>query len=139
MSKPRNLWLWMVLGAVLIGVGFLVITNLFSYIDAKSKSEAVASLHNINNAMELFKKHGTYYVPTILAGATVAERAKIDGYFPALVRPKAAAIGPKIQETFSRAYKAGVKIAFGTDSCVSPHGINAPEFELMVQGGMLPM
>ncbi len=92
-----------------------------------------------DEAIELFKKHGTYYVPTILAGITVAERAKIDDYFPALVRPKAAAIGPKIQETFSRAYKAGVKIAFGTDSGVSPHGINAQEFELMVEGGMPPM
>ncbi|MCH8956366.1 amidohydrolase family protein [candidate division KSB1 bacterium] len=92
-----------------------------------------------DEAIELFKKHGTYYVPTILAGVTVAERAKIDGYFPDLVRPKAAAIGPKIQQTFSRAYKAGVKIAFGTDSGVSPHGINAQEFELMVKGGMPPM
>ncbi|MFQ5674827.1 MAG: amidohydrolase family protein [bacterium] len=92
-----------------------------------------------DEAIELFKKYGTYYVPTILAGATVAERAKIDGYFPALVRPKAAAIGPQIQQTFSRAYKAGVKIAFGTDSGVSHHGDNAREFVLMVEAGMPAM
>ena len=86
--------------------------------------------------MKLMKKHGTFYVPTILAGNFVAEKAKIDGYFPALVRPKAAAIGPLIQNTFSRAYKAGVKIAFGTDSGVSAHGDNAQEFALMVEAGM---
>ena len=90
-------------------------------------------------AFELMKEHGTYWVPTILAGVTVGEKAKIEGYFPELVRPKAAAIGPVIQETFRAGYKAGVKIAFGTDSGVSPHGENAREFELMVEGGMPPM
>lgn len=86
--------------------------------------------------MKLMKKYGTYYVPTILAGNFVAEKAKIDGYFPALVRPKAAAIGPLIQNTFARAYEAGVNIAFGTDSGVSAHGDNAKEFVLMVEAGM---
>ncbi len=85
------------------------------------------------------KEQGTYYVPTILAGNFVAEKAKIDGYFPAIVRPKAAAIGPLIQQTFARAYKAGVKIAFGTDSGVSAHGDNAKEFALMVEVGMPPI
>ncbi len=89
--------------------------------------------------MELMKQHGTYFVPTILAGKTVAERAAIDGFFPDLVRPKAAAIGPLIQETFAKAYAAGVKIAFGTDSGVSPHGENAREFQYMVEGGMPAM
>jgi imidazolonepropionase-like amidohydrolase len=84
----------------------------------------------------LMKKHGTYYVPTVLAGAWVAEKAKIDGFFPDLVRPKAAAIGPLIKETFSRAYKAGVNIAFGTDSGVSAHGDNGQEFRLMTEAGM---
>ena len=55
------------------------------------------------------------------------------------MRPKAAAIGPVITETFAKAYKAGVKIAFGTDSGVSAHGDNAQEFALMVNGGMSPM
>jgi len=86
--------------------------------------------------MTLMKKKGTYYVPTIMAGAFVAEKAKIDGYFPALVRPKAAQIGPLIQATFANAYKAGVKIAFGTDSGVSAHGDNGKEFALMAAAGM---
>lgn len=89
--------------------------------------------------IKLMKEYGTYYVPTILAGNFVAEKAKIDGYFPALVRPKAAAIGPLIQKTFERAHKAGVKIAFGTDSGVSAHGDNAIEFALMVEAGMSPI
>ena len=89
--------------------------------------------------MELMKERGTYYVPTILAGVWVGEKAEIEGFFPDVVRPKAAAIGPKIQETFAKAYKAGVRIAFGTDSGVSAHGDNGREFALMVAGGMPPM
>ena len=91
------------------------------------------------DTMRLMKKHGTYLVPTILAGDFVAEKAKIDGYFPEIVRPKAVEIGPKMQATFGRAYKAGVKIAFGTDTGVSAHGDNAQEFALMVEAGMPPM
>ncbi|ANO50707.1 metal-dependent hydrolase family protein [Woeseia oceani] len=87
----------------------------------------------------LMKKNGTYFVPTIMAGAWVAEKAKIDGFFPELVRPKAAAIGPLMLDTFSKAYKAGVPIVFGTDTGVSPHGDNAQEFGLMVAGGMPAM
>ncbi len=89
--------------------------------------------------MRLMKKNGTYYVPTMLAGAWVAEKSKIAGFFPDLVRPKAAAIGPVIKSTFAKAYKAGVPIVFGTDSGVSAHGDNAREFALMVEGGMPPM
>jgi imidazolonepropionase-like amidohydrolase len=87
----------------------------------------------------LMKEHGTYYVPTISAGRFVAEKAKIDGYFPPVVQAKAAAIGPLIQQTFARAYKAGVKIALGTDQGVAPHGDNAREFVYMVEAGMPPM
>ena len=89
--------------------------------------------------MDLMKERGTFYVPTILAGDWVAEKAEEDGYFPEIVRPKAAAIGPLIQDTFARAYAAGVRIAFGTDSGVSAHGGNAREFRLMVDGGMPAM
>ncbi len=89
--------------------------------------------------MKLMKDRGTYLVPTILAGNWVAEKAKIDGFFPELVRPKAAAIGPVIERTFARAYKLGVPIVFGTDTGVSAHGDNAQEFALMVEGGMPPM
>ncbi len=87
----------------------------------------------------LMKKHGTYWVPTNMAGEWVAKKSAEPGYFPEVVRPKAAAIGPLMKETFTRGQAAGVKIAFGTDSGVSPHGENAHEFELMVEGGMSPM
>lgn len=86
----------------------------------------------------LMKKHGTWYVPTISAGRFVAAKAAEDGYFPEIVRPKAARIGALIAGTFAQAYRAGVKIAFGTDSGVSPHGDNAAEFVYMVEGGMPP-
>jgi imidazolonepropionase-like amidohydrolase len=86
--------------------------------------------------MDLMIAKETYYVPTIMAGEWVAKKAKIDNFFPELVRPKAAAIGPQIQSTFAKAYKRGVKIAFGTDSGVSPHGDNWQEFVLMVEAGM---
>tara|TARA_R110002072_G_scaffold63690_1_gene158176 strand:+ start:9736 stop:11016 length:1281 start_codon:yes stop_codon:yes gene_type:complete len=89
-----------------------------------------------SETIALMKKHGTYYVPTILAGNWVAKKAKIDGFFPDVVRPKAAKIGPLIQNTFSKAYKAGVKIAYGTDTGVSEHGDNGGEFALMVNAGM---
>lgn len=89
--------------------------------------------------IRLMKKHGTVYVPTITAGDWVAQMSKKEGYYPDVVRPKAAAIGPLIQETFARAYKGGVAIAFGTDSGVYPHGMNAKEFELMVEAGMPAM
>ena len=89
--------------------------------------------------MRLMKKRGTWFVPTIAAGMFVAEKAKIDGYFSELVRPKAAAIGPVIAGTFAKAYEEGVKIAFGTDTGVPPHGDNWKEFGYMVDGGMPPM
>jgi imidazolonepropionase-like amidohydrolase len=87
----------------------------------------------------LFKKHGTYLVPTILAGKTVAELAAKPGHFHPSVQVKAATIGPLIQEMFQRAHAAGVKIAFGTDSGVSTHGENAREFGYMVDAGMKPI
>lgn len=91
------------------------------------------------NDMKLMVEHGTYYVPTIIAGDFVAQHAKIPGYYPPQVAAKAAAIGPLIMATAGRAYKAHLKIAFGTDAAVYPHGQNAHEFELMVQAGMPPM
>jgi imidazolonepropionase-like amidohydrolase len=89
--------------------------------------------------MKLMVEHGTWYVPTIIAGDFVARQSKVPGYYPAQVAAKAAAIGPLIQATAGRAYKAHVKIAFGTDAAVYPHGQNAHEFELMVGAGMPPM
>ena len=92
-----------------------------------------------DEARSLMKKNGTYLVPTILAGEFVAEKAEIDGYFPEIVRPKAREIGPQLKANFKKAYDAGVKIAFGTDSGVSKHGDNAQEFKLMVDNGMPAM
>jgi imidazolonepropionase-like amidohydrolase len=81
-----------------------------------------------DEAIGLFKKYGTWYVPTIIAGKSTADSAKISGYYSEIVTPKALAVGPKIQATFTKAYKAGVKIAFGTDAGVYMHGKNWKEF-----------
>ncbi|MEQ9443283.1 MAG: amidohydrolase family protein [Cyclobacteriaceae bacterium] len=89
--------------------------------------------------MDLMIEKGTYYVPTIIAGRSAADSAKIRGYFPAIIVPKALEIGPKIQDTFAKAYARGVKIAFGTDAAVFAHGKNAKEFGYMVEAGMPPM
>jgi imidazolonepropionase-like amidohydrolase len=89
--------------------------------------------------MKLMKEHGTWYVPTIIAGKYVEEKANIPGYYPAQVAEKAKMVGPIIQATAGKAYKAGVKIAFGTDAAVYPHGQNAKEFKYMVDAGMPPM
>ena len=86
--------------------------------------------------MDLMIERGTYYVPTISAGEFVAEKSKIDNYFPEIVRPKAATVGPQIGSTFNKAYNRGVKIAFGTDVGVQPHGTNWKEFVYMTQYGM---
>jgi len=89
-----------------------------------------------DRVMALMKQKGTWYVPTIYAGRFVADKAKVDGYFPEVVRPKAARIGAQIQDTAARAWRNGVKIAFGTDMGVGPHGDNAREFVYMVEAGM---
>lgn len=85
----------------------------------------------------LMKEHGTYLVPTLIAGATVVDYAKLH---PEALGPssaeKALAVGPTMASNLLRAYKSGVKIAFGTDAAVYPHGQNAREFELMVKAGM---
>ncbi|MGD1980749.1 MAG: amidohydrolase family protein [Flavobacteriaceae bacterium] len=86
--------------------------------------------------MELMKEKEAYLVATISAGKFVAEQAKKPGAYPAVIVPKAIAIGAQIQETFSKAYKYGVPIAFGTDAGVFPHGENAKEFVYMNEGGM---
>jgi imidazolonepropionase-like amidohydrolase len=89
--------------------------------------------------MKLMNERGTWYVPTIIAGDWVMRQARIPGNYPPQVAAKALAIGPLIQATAGRAYKAHVKIAFGTDAGVFPHGENAHEFELMVDAGMPQM
>ena len=105
-----------------------------------------AGVHSIEHGtfmsdevMELMKERGTWFVPTISAGIFVGEKAEVEGYFSEVVRPKAAAIGPVIADTFARAYRTGVPIAFGTDTGVSPHGDNWQEFVYMVEAGMPAM
>ncbi|OSZ80418.1 amidohydrolase [Chitinophagaceae bacterium IBVUCB2] len=92
-----------------------------------------------DESIALFKQYGTWYVPTLTAGAAVADSAKKPGYYPELVTPKALEIGPKIKATFAKAYKAGVKIAFGTDAGVYKHGMNWLEFSHMIEAGMPAM
>jgi imidazolonepropionase-like amidohydrolase len=92
-----------------------------------------------DEAIALFKQYGTWYVPTLTAGAAVADSAKKPGYYPDLVTPKALEIGPKIRASFAKAYKEGVKIAFGTDAGVFKHGLNWLEFVKMIDAGMTAM
>ncbi|MGC6284099.1 MAG: amidohydrolase family protein [Polaribacter sp.] len=92
-----------------------------------------------DETMEIMKKNDAYLVPTITAGKEVAEKAKVKGFYPDIVVPKALAVGPQIQGTFARAYKKGVGIAFGTDAGVFPHGNNGKEFRYMVEAGMPAM
>ncbi|HEX3808736.1 MAG TPA: amidohydrolase family protein [Rhizomicrobium sp.] len=88
----------------------------------------------------LMKQHGTYLVPTLLVAQTVYDIARTH---PEQLNPssakKALAVAPIIQQNFHNAYLAGVKIAFGTDQGLAPHGTNAKEFALMVKYGMKPM
>jgi imidazolonepropionase-like amidohydrolase len=92
-----------------------------------------------DETMDLMIKYKAYLVPTITAGKEVAEKAKIKGFYPPIVVPKALAVGPQIQGTFGRAYKKGVQIAFGTDAGVFDHGNNGKEFRFMVEAGMPAM
>lgn len=92
-----------------------------------------------DEVMRLMKEKGTWYVPTLSAGVWVGEKSKVDGYYPEIVRPKAAKVGAQIRETFAKAYRAGVKIAFGTDAGVFPHGQNGQEFQHLVAAGMPAM
>jgi imidazolonepropionase-like amidohydrolase len=89
-----------------------------------------------DEGMRLMKQYGTWYVPTITAGKATGDSAKIPGYYSDIVTPKALAVGPNIQATFAKAYKAGVKIAFGTDAGVFAHGKNWMEFIYMTEVGM---
>lgn len=89
-----------------------------------------------DEVMQLMKEKGTYLVPTIIAGRSSADSAKKPGYYPEIVRAKALVVGNYIQATFAKAYKAGVKIAFGTDAGVYAHGKNWMEFVYMTEAGM---
>jgi len=88
---------------------------------------------------KLMHDRGTYLVPTLLAGQEVLKLAQNPDYFPPAVRAKALDVGAKMGTHVARAKAAGVKIAFGTDSAVSPHGENAQEFALLVKHGLTPV
>ena len=109
------------------------------YFEGDALQLAIAAEHgNVRQVQKLMKEKGTWYVPTIHAGRFVAEKAREPGYFPDIVRPTAARIGALIQDTAAKAYRDGVKIAFGTDMGVGPHGDNAREFIYMVEAGIPP-
>lgn len=85
----------------------------------------------------IMKAHGTYLVPTLIAGFSVADFAR---KHPELLAPstatKALAVAPLMAHNAYAAWKAGVKIAFGTDAGVFRHGDNARELQLMVDAGI---
>jgi len=87
-------------------------------------------------SIKLFKKTGKYLVPTLLAGKTVYEMSLIPGVLQPAQKYKAQTAAPKMKSAFAKAYKAGVKIAFGTDTSVSPFGDNWQEFPIMIDAGM---
>lgn len=90
-------------------------------------------------SVQLFRKRGAYLVPTLLAGDTIVHAAQDPNWRTAAVRAKALEVGPRMIEAARRARALGVKVAFGTDSGVSPHGENAREFALMVRAGFTPL
>lgn len=107
------------------------------------KRAVLGGVHSIEHGsymseevMDLMKERGTYLVPTIVAGKSTADSAKKPGYYPDIVKAKALVIGNFIQGTFAKAYKKGVKIAFGTDAGVYAHGKNWMEFQYMTEVGM---
>ena len=102
-----------------------------------------AGVHSIEHgsytgpeAIKLFKKTGAYLVPTLLAGATVADMAENQDFMTPAIKEKAIRVGNDMAGNFAKAFKAGVKIAYGTDSGVSRHGTNADEAVLMHKAGM---
>ncbi len=90
-------------------------------------------------AIKLFRETGAYLVPTLLAGKTVATAAVEADFMTDAVKEKAIRVGGDMAGNFEKAHKAGVNVAYGTDSGISPHGTNAEEAVLMVEAGMSEM
>jgi imidazolonepropionase-like amidohydrolase len=91
------------------------------------------------DSIRMMKANGAYLVPTLLAGDTVRRQAVTAEWMPANVKKKALEVGPNMIAALRRAREGGVKVAFGTDSGVSPHGQNAREFALMIEAGFTPL
>ena len=91
-----------------------------------------------DESIRLFLDRKAYHVPTVIAGMTALELATSMPDMAPAQAEKARLVGTKIKEALARSYKAGVKIAFGTDMGVGPHGQNAREFAYMVECGMKP-
>jgi imidazolonepropionase-like amidohydrolase len=87
-----------------------------------------------DEAIRLMKERGTYLVPTTY----LAQAIKLDA-LPAPIRAKAEYVLPRARQSLQLAIKSGVKIAFGTDAAVYPHGDNAKEFAVLVERGMSPI
>ena len=90
-------------------------------------------------SIKLFKETGAYLVPTLSPGAKIPAIMEGNPFFTEAIKAKANAAGAASMGNIGNAYKAGVKIAFGTDSAVTPHGLNGQEFALMIQAGMSEM
>ncbi len=91
-----------------------------------------------DEALDLMVASGTYLVPTLMAHVGISERLSRAAFMPPNIVEKANAAGAAVRETTRRAIRKGVRIAFGTDAAVFPHGRNAEEFRLLVECGMSP-
>ena len=92
-----------------------------------------------DEALDLMKAHGTVWIPTLAAGWWIGQQLERGHYMPPEIVAKARTAMTTINRTFQRGLAKGVKVGFGTDSAVSPHGMNAAEFGLMVGLGMKPI
>jgi imidazolonepropionase-like amidohydrolase len=90
-----------------------------------------------DEALRMMKERGTYLVPTLLAAEYVSGRVVPRNYPPEIAAKAKAAAGAR-SASFRKAVQMGVKVGFGTDSAVSPHGLNAKEFALLVEHGLTP-
>ncbi|MEG3180543.1 metal-dependent hydrolase family protein [Sphingomonas sp. LT1P40] len=124
------------------GLGRKVATH--SHAAAGTKAAVAAGVDTVDHgsflddeAIRMMKANGTWLVPTMMAPAAALQQARA-GLLPPAVIPKAEEAAAAAFASHSKAYAAGVKVAFGTDTGVSKHGDNAQEFALMVKAGMTP-
>ncbi len=92
-----------------------------------------------DEALDMMKQHGTYYVPTLMALQGLKEQMDAGMYIPPAIRAKAELAMASVHKTFQKALARGVKIGLGTDAAVYPHGRNGEEFHQMVDLGMKPL